>query len=154
MAKMSLVKEYKAPIEKVWEALTTPELIKKFWAPPNMKTVEASIDKVETGGIFQYSMKSDEGFQQIVKCEYKVVDKPNKLSFYEVLIDRDGNEVPPSYYGMPGEEIKKHLTELILEEKNGVTKLTMNIDYGDDKTNEFASYGWKGMLENLAEVVE
>lgn len=151
---MSLTREYNAPIQKTWEALTTPSLIKQFWAPPNMKTVEATIDKLEPGGIFTYSMQSEDRFQQWVTCKYEVIDEPNKLSFIEVLTDKDGNEVASSHYGMPGDEIKKHLTELILEEVNGNTKLTMNIDYGDAKANEYASMGWNAMLDNLVLIVE
>lgn len=154
MSRLELTREYNVSIQKIWEALTTPEIIKKFWSPPQMETVEATISAVEPGGIFRYSMKSDDGFQQWVKCEYEVVDEPNKLSFYETLTDSEGNEVSPSHYGMPGDEITKHLTELVLKESEGVTKLTMIIDYGDDKANEFASMGWNAMLDNLSKIIE
>lgn len=153
MAKTSISKEYKAPIDKVWEALTTPDHILKFWAPPGMETVEASISKLEKSGEFRYSMKNEQ-FQQWVKCVYERVEPKTFLSFMEVLVDQDGNEVPASYYGMPGDEIKHSLTELELEEVGDKTKLTMTFDYGDDMANKFASGGWKGMIENLANVVE
>ena len=154
MGKISLTKDYNAPIEKVWEALTTPELIRQFWAPPGMETSEAKIDKLEPGGEFIYAMKSNDGKEMWVRCIYEDVEQPNKLSFMETPADKTGNPVPPSAMGMPGDEIVESYTELLLEEKNGVATVTMNIDYGDDKANEYASFGWKGMLENLAQIVE
>lgn len=154
MAKVAITREYTAAIEKVWEALTTPEIIMKFWAPPGMETVAATIDKLEPGGVFRYSMKSPEGFQQWVKCTYEEVIPPTKLSFMETITDEEGNPVPPSHFGMPGDEIKHHLTELVLEQDGNTTKLTMYMDYGDEQSNQYAQGGWKGMLENLDTVLE
>lgn len=154
MGKMTITREYNSEIDRVWEALTTPEQIVKFWAPPGMEAVDVSIDKLEVGGIFKYSMKSPEGFQQWVKSVYEKIEKPNLLSFREGITDAEGNYVAPSHYGMPGDEPKQSLTEIHLEETETGTKVSMIIDYGDDQSNEFASMGWKGMLENLASVVE
>lgn len=152
MAKTELKKEVSAQIDKVWEALTTPDLIKKFWSPPGMKTTFVEITKLEVGGAFTYQMENDDGWKQIVKCMYAEIEKPTKLKFEETLVDEDGNQVPASYYGMPGDEIKTSVTEINLEDLGDKTKVTMIFDYGDDKSNEFASGGWGTMLSNLAEM--
>ncbi len=154
MSKLTLTREYNSSIVKVWKALTTPEIIKQYWAPPGMKTVVATIDDLKVGGVFIYSMQSDNGNQMWVRCTYTQVEEPNKLSFMESMANEDGEAVAPSTFGMPGDEIKESLTEITLEEQDGVTTLTMVIDYGDDQSNEYASKGWTGMLENLTTIVE
>jgi len=50
-----------APRRLVWEALTTPEHLKKWWAPRPYQTPEVEID-LKPGGIFRMRMTGPDGF--------------------------------------------------------------------------------------------
>jgi uncharacterized protein YndB with AHSA1/START domain len=50
-----------APRHIVWMALTTPEHIKKWWAPRPYQTPEVEID-LKPGGIFRMRMTGPDGF--------------------------------------------------------------------------------------------
>jgi len=50
-----------APRELVWEALTTPEHLKKWWAPRPYQTPEVEVD-FRPGGVFRLRMTGPDGF--------------------------------------------------------------------------------------------
>ena len=50
-----------APLDLVWTAFTTPEHIKKWWAPRPYQTPEVEID-LRPGGIFRMRMTGPDGF--------------------------------------------------------------------------------------------
>jgi uncharacterized protein YndB with AHSA1/START domain len=50
-----------APLDLVWEALTTPEHLKRWWAPRPYQTPECEID-LKPGGIFFTRMTGPDGF--------------------------------------------------------------------------------------------
>ena len=50
-----------APRRLVWQALTTPEHLKKWWAPRPYQTPEVEID-LTPGGIFRMRMTGPDGF--------------------------------------------------------------------------------------------
>ena len=50
-----------APRRLVWEALTAPEHLKKWWAPRPYQTPEVEID-LQPGGIFRMRMTGPDGF--------------------------------------------------------------------------------------------
>jgi len=51
-----------APRDMVWKALTTPELLKQWWAPRPYETPECEMD-LKPGGIFYTRMTGPDGFE-------------------------------------------------------------------------------------------
>src|SRR5688572_28287354 len=64
---------YEAPIERVWEALTTPAQMKQWY-------FDVSGFKPEPGFKFEFT-GGDENVKYRHFCEVIEVDKPNKLSY-------------------------------------------------------------------------
>lgn len=64
------------PRQKVWEAWTRPELLKRWFTPAPWKTVGAEID-LRPGGAFRTTMRSPEG-----------QDFPNEGCFLEIVEGR------------------------------------------------------------------
>ena len=66
-----------APLDLVWTAITTPEHIKKWWAPRPYQTPEVEID-LRPGGIFRMRMTGPDGFDTGkggAGCVLDVVDR-------------------------------------------------------------------------------
>ena len=82
MKKLTIKRTFDAPIEKVWEAFTSPELLSKWWAPTCMSSSFISTE-LKVGGMFRYCMKMDEGGQDFWgRCIYQKIDKPNFISLW------------------------------------------------------------------------
>jgi len=70
-----LEREVDVPPELVWAAWTTPEHVKKWFAPKPYETAECEID-LRPGGIFRVVMRSPEGetMDQGAGCFLEVVE--------------------------------------------------------------------------------
>lgn len=52
MKKLTLERSFSAPIEKVWEALTNADKLKKWWCPAGFEAPDISVD-FKKGGIME-----------------------------------------------------------------------------------------------------
>ena len=69
----------KAPIDKVFDAWTTPEQMKQWYSPEGMTTPAASSDN-HPGGTYSVTMKmGDQVFD--MTGTYLEFDRPNKLAY-------------------------------------------------------------------------
>ncbi|WP_184550574.1 SRPBCC family protein [Mucilaginibacter sp. FT3.2] len=57
---LHVVREFKAPVEKVWRAWTEAELLDKWWGPKPWNTVTKTMD-FKPGGQWLYSMVGPNG---------------------------------------------------------------------------------------------
>ena len=62
-----------APRDMVWKALTTPELMKQWWAPKPFETPEIEID-LKPGGIFYARMVGPDFEHKGADCVLEVVE--------------------------------------------------------------------------------
>lgn len=119
MAKLSLVaepgkheivmsREFNAPRELVFRALTDPTLVPKWWGPSNVATV---VDKMEvrTGGLWRYVQRDAEGNEHAFWGVYHDLTSPERLVYtFE-------------FEGMPGNVLLETMT---LADHDGKTLLT------------------------------
>ena len=150
MNKLTLERSFSTPIEKVWEALTTKDKLKKWWCPPGMESPHVSVD-LKKGGIFGYCFSTPNGKEFWGRGVYQTIEQPKFLSFLDTFTDSKGNPVPSSYYGMSGEEIVESLVEFSLTmDGNGITTMKMIGDNPhDDSMLEDMKKGWNGMFDKL-----
>ena len=79
-------KTYEAPVEKVWQAWTDPEVLKQWWGPDNVTIPECEVD-LRVGGKFYIVMEAGEDMGQFkgvkwpMQAEYTVVEPNSKLSY-------------------------------------------------------------------------
>ncbi len=78
-----IVREFDAPRGLVWQAYTTPELVKRWWAGRRGEVTSAEID-LRVGGAWRYVMVADEGFEVAFHGEYREVVEPERLVTTEV----------------------------------------------------------------------
>ena len=84
-----ITREFDAPKHLVYEAFTTPELVKRWWSARRGVVTVAEID-LRIGGTWRYVMVSDDGFEVGFHGEYREI-VPNELivstEVYEGLPD-------------------------------------------------------------------
>jgi uncharacterized protein YndB with AHSA1/START domain len=141
-----------APIRMVFEAWTNPEHLKKWWAPKGTTTTYCTVD-LRVGGLFRYCMTSEAGKAIWGGGVYQEIDVPNKIVYTDRFTDKDGNPVPPSYYGLESTTIEESQVEVTFEQENGSTKVTLKysrmVEIG--KEREMARQGWNDMLDSLTD---
>ena len=88
--KIHMIREFNAPIEKVWRAFTEPALLEKWTAPKpwaaKFKTWDFTI-----GGVSLYAMVSPEGQQHWVYAEFTAIENGSAISTTGMFCDTDGN---------------------------------------------------------------
>jgi uncharacterized protein YndB with AHSA1/START domain len=79
-----MVREFDAPRELVFQAYTTPELVKRWWAGKRGKVTVAEID-LRVGGKWRYAMVADGGFEVAFHGEYQEIVPNEKLVNTEIF---------------------------------------------------------------------
>jgi uncharacterized protein YndB with AHSA1/START domain len=90
--KISMSREFNAPVAKVWRAFTEPALVEKWGGPEGWKSETKEAD-VRVGGVWKTLMTNDEGHRHWVYDEYTAVEKEVLLSSVGMFCDDDGNPV-------------------------------------------------------------
>ncbi|MGZ3751987.1 MAG: SRPBCC domain-containing protein [Mucilaginibacter sp.] len=94
-----IVREFNAPIEKVWRAWTEPDLIEK-WIAPKPWIAQTKIMNFTVGGIWLYAMVSPEGQKHWSRFEFTAIENGSSFSSTNMFSDEDGNTAagaPKSY---------------------------------------------------------
>jgi uncharacterized protein YndB with AHSA1/START domain len=79
-----MVREFDAPKHLVYQAYTTPELVKRWWAGRRGNVTLAEID-LRVGGKWRYVMTANEGFEVAFHGEYHEIVPDEKLVNTEVF---------------------------------------------------------------------
>ena len=143
---------FDAPLEKVWKAWTEPEQMKKWWGPQHFTAPTIEIDFRE-GGKYLYAMHGPAGtpFDKDMWSTgvYKEIVPMKKIVTTDNFADADGNVVPASYYGMPGDVPTEYQVTVTFEEVDGKTKMILKhvgmLEGADDMTA-----GWNQSFDKLA----
>lgn len=105
---LTVTREFNAPRDLVFKALTDPALVSKWWGPGSMTTKVDSMD-VRMGGIWRYVQHDADGNEYGFRGVYHDITAPERLVYtFE-------------WEGMPGHILLETVT---LAENNGKTLLT------------------------------
>lgn len=106
-----ITREFDAPKHLVYEAWTTPELVKRWW---NAKRGEVTICEIDlrVGGVWRYVMVTEDGFEVGFHGEYRELVPNERIVTTEV------------YEGAPGGDEGAVLNTLTFTEVDGRTTLT------------------------------
>jgi uncharacterized protein YndB with AHSA1/START domain len=78
---LRIERTYNATPEEVFDAWTTPEVLRRWWAVhPEGKTPVAEVD-LRVGGRYRLSMEAPDGERNTVQGEYSEVDRPRRLVY-------------------------------------------------------------------------
>ena len=111
-----ITREFDAPKELVYEAWTTPELVRRWWCGERGEMTVCEID-LRVGGKWRYAMIANEGFEVAFHGEYREI-VPN-----ERLVSTE------AYEGIPNADEHAALNTLTLTEVDGRTTLEVLVEH-------------------------
>ncbi|HEX2734939.1 MAG TPA: SRPBCC family protein [Polyangiaceae bacterium] len=105
---------FAAPAEVVFEAITDPEHVKRWWAPKSRGEMLICEMDVRVGGKWRHVMRTNSGFEAGFSGEYREIAAPHRIVCTEVFD--------------PFPQVVSLVT-VTLEERAGVTTLTNHVSY-------------------------
>jgi uncharacterized protein YndB with AHSA1/START domain len=112
-----ITREFDAPKELVYKALTTPELVKRWWSAQRGEVTVADID-LRVGGKWRYVQVTTEGgFEVAFHGEYREIEPNERIVWTEV------------FEGIPDAEEHFGLITTTLTEADGRTSMTVVCEY-------------------------
>jgi uncharacterized protein YndB with AHSA1/START domain len=111
-----ITRAFDAPTDLVFKALTTTELVQRWWGFETSEWLVCEID-LRVGGKWRYVMR-DEGMEVGFHGEYREIEPPHRLVFTEM------------YEGVPDPGPDNYpLNTVTLEELDGVTTMTVLVQH-------------------------
>ncbi|MGI3170470.1 SRPBCC family protein [Pseudooceanicola sp. C21-150M6] len=130
---LKLTRTIPAAPEKVFDAWLDPETMTRFMAPGGRPTLSAETDP-KVGGAYELVMTNMEGTPLRHWGEYRVIDRPNRLSFT---------------WNSPHAE-PDSIVELTFEPVEGGTLVTLTHDrFPSEGSRSGHEGGWTSILELL-----
>ena len=138
---LTLVADFDAPAEKVWDLWADPRKLERWWGPPSYP---ATFERHElsAGGEMAYYMTSPEGDKYHGWWRIDSVDPPRSLELTDGFADAEGN---------PNESLPTTQMTMELSEHEGGTRMTMRSKFPSREGME--EMAEMGMVEGLREAV-
>jgi len=137
----TLVADFDAPIDEVWQLWADPRKLERWWGPP---TYPATFEKhdLSPGGEVNYFMTGPEGDQARGWWRVTSVDPPTSLQFTDGFATADGT---------PNEAMPVITVDVSLSERDGGTRMEIRSTY--ESREELDKLIEMGMLEGLQQSV-
>lgn len=103
---LTLVADFDAPIERVWQLWADPRQLERWWGPPSHPATVEKHD-LSPGGEVTYFMTGPEGERSRGWWRITSVNPPTFLEFTDGFADQDGTPIA----GMPTTAVRMQLTE-------------------------------------------
>ena len=114
-----LTRVFDAPRHLVFQAMTTPELLKRWFGPRGWSLAVCEVD-LRVGGGFRFVLQGPDGMQMGMRGIYREIDAPDRTVHAEMFDD------------YPGESI----VTTVLAEEGGRTMLTATIAYASKEVRD------------------
>ncbi len=142
-----------APPGAVLRAWTEPERIRCWWGPGVFTSPAVRTDP-RVGGTYLFAMRSPDGQDFWSTGVYREVVRDTRIVATDSFADAQGNIVPASQYGMPGDWPRELLVTVTFDPVDGKTRLTLRHEGFPDAANrDLARQGWETSLDKLAACV-
>jgi len=146
---VEITRIFDAPRTLVWQAWTDPQHLMRWWGPQAFTSPACTLD-LRVGGKYHFCMRSAEGQDFWSTGVFREIVPPEKLVYTDSFADADGNVVPASYYGMPGDWATEMVVTLTFEEQDGKTKMTLrHVGLPTGEISEMTSLGWNESFDKL-----
>jgi uncharacterized protein YndB with AHSA1/START domain len=134
-----VTREFDAPVDLVFDAWTTPDLVKRWWAGDRGQVTEAQID-LRVGGGWRWVMTANGGFEVAFSGVYREIDRPHRLVRTEIF------EMFPDAVA---------LSTITFDESEGVTTLKILGHYPTKDIRDVAiASGMEGGLQTSLDELE
>jgi uncharacterized protein YndB with AHSA1/START domain len=112
---LTLVAEFDAPVERVWQLWGDPRQLERWWGPPSHPATVERHDLVP-GGDVTYFMTGPEGEKHRGWWRVTSVDPPKSLEFTDGFADQDGTPVA---------DMATTTVQVQLSEREGGTRMVL-----------------------------
>lgn len=112
---LTLVADFSAPVERVWQLWADPRQLERWWGPPSYPATVEQHD-LTPGGDVTYFMTGPEGDKYRGWWRVATVDAPTSLEFTDGFADQDG---------VPNADMPTTATRVMLTERDGGTRMEM-----------------------------
>ncbi len=137
-----ITRDFAAAKHLVYKAVTTPELVRRWWNAKRGEVTTCEIDLRE-GGKWRYVMQTPEGFEVAFHGEYREI-VPN-----ERVVSTE------AYEGAPDPDDNATVNTMTLIENDGVTTLTVLIDCPSPQVrNAIVESGMEHGLQDAYDLLE
>jgi uncharacterized protein YndB with AHSA1/START domain len=110
-----ITRKFKADLELIWEAWTTPELLDQWWGPKPM-VAKTKVMNFEVGGRRFFAMVTPDGQERWFIQKFTSITPKTNFKTYNTFADKDENPE------LPGSE-----WDFNFSEQNGTTKVSITI---------------------------
>ena len=87
--KLTVVREFDAPLELVWKAWTDSEILDQWWAPKPYRSETKKMDFRE-GGVWQYCMVGPKGDRTWCRVDYKTIKLYESITSTDAFCNEEG----------------------------------------------------------------
>ena len=81
---LQMSREFDAPAALVFEAYTTPEHVKRWWAAPDVEWLACEID-LRVGGSWRWAFRGADNNEVAFRGTYEAIDRPARLDHTEIF---------------------------------------------------------------------
>lgn len=133
--KLTLTRQIKAPVAKVFAAWTSADALKRWFGPSDDMTIVVADADVRVGGRYRIVMQEKSGEQHRVGGVYREIESNTKLVFTW------------AWESMPERE---SLVTVLMAAVDGGTRLTLTHEqFADEPARDRHAKGWAGTLDRL-----
>lgn len=134
----TIVTEFDAPIERVWQLWADPRQLERWWGPPGFPATFRRHD-FTVPGISLYSMPTDGGLPHTAAWRFLAIDAPTALEVENGFADAQGEPIG---------DIPWNRVVVRLEPHGDRTRQAITVEFGDADT--LATMLGYGMAEGMA----
>jgi uncharacterized protein YndB with AHSA1/START domain len=144
-ATMTVVAEYDAPVERVWQLYADPRQLERFWGPPGWPATVVDHD-LTPGGRVTYFMTGPNGEKSSGYWEILAVEAPRRLVLDDGFADDSGRPVD----SMP----KTRMELELVERPGGGTAMTVQSTFASpDAMQQLLGMGMEdGMRQAMGQI--
>jgi uncharacterized protein YndB with AHSA1/START domain len=138
---LTLVADFDAPVERVWQLWADPRQLERWWGPPTFPATVEEHD-LTPGGAVTYLLTGPEGDQHRGWWRITSVNPPKSLEFTDGFANQDGT---------PNADLPTTTVQMQLTERDGGTRMEMRSVF--DSREQMDQVLRMGAAEGLAQAV-
>lgn len=138
---LTIVSEFDAPVERVWQLWEDPRQLERWWGPPAWPATFDQHD-FEVGGRSAYFMTGPEGDKARGWWEITAIDAPRRFEFDDGFADDDGK---------PVEDMGTTHGVVTIEPVGGKTRMTVRSSF--ESAEQLEKMIQMGMEEGMREAL-
>ena len=132
---LTLIADFDAPIERVWQLWADPRQLERWWGPPTYPATFTRHD-LAPGSRVEYHMTGPEGDQPHGYWDIVEVDPPRSLVFQDGFANDDGSpntDLPPTTARVTIDKIGSGRTRMSIESRSSTEAMEQVLALGAEE---------------------